>query len=760
MKIFTSFFCSIFFFQIGFSQVVNQRTFKRKIAKEYKVFSKEEIQNELKMSSKEYLSYRKKEEANRRKYLKTISSSRSRTNLCDNGTFEIGKVNASDWFFEWGGGDNGNYAIDVGFSIKNSGSFTPTNNHSTEVHHQVVGANSDPTFPVLNQVWLNTPPNNSHALRLGNTGVGMGYETISKRIIITDDNSQLKFSYAVVMDNPSGHKNSLPFFEVNIINANNPTIQYNNLVNLGNNSNRISSNNPLLIPNDLTASKRWKDWTCVTADLSSIKGQEVIIEFRNRDCLAGGHWCYTYLDNICLDECGESTEGSISINKDGNCGLPGQIAIDYILPTTANASMDIELQLIQNGKVLSNYNSPTLTSGSTYSFNLNLDNISGINPNLKGFDYKIIGKPKAGNFTFSPKVIGSTLEGEIKGQNNDCPITNYDLPICCPSINEDALKSFFDHIQGGDITTDFKLKFNYSSFYQKLFQAHFDYLKVIHPNLKGLSSHWAIHDAGTGPNPLTRNSTSTKLDEKYTWVNADGNGLQGNGNFFDVPLKINNWYKIRTGIYTEPNVLGDCATQAAHFYYRVVIENGKLVGTLNDGEKNLRKTNLGNEFNLSVCCPSFNQALLMDCFSHTQNKLITSDFQLDFNYNNYYQKLFQTQIDYINVIDPSVTALVTHWVIHDAGTGKDPITSNANNTKLEESWTVSKAGDTMLRGNGDFFNTKLKINNWYKIRTGIYTEPNNIFTDCESKDAHFYYRVSIEDGVPINTILHSKDSRK
>ncbi|MBK6698311.1 MAG: hypothetical protein IPG55_00095 [Saprospiraceae bacterium] len=44
----------------------------------------------------------------------------------------------------------------------------------------------------------------------------------------------------------------------------------------------------------------YKDWSCVEIDLSDYVNQIVQIEFRNRDCTAGAHFGYTYLDNLCL----------------------------------------------------------------------------------------------------------------------------------------------------------------------------------------------------------------------------------------------------------------------------------------------------------------------------------------------------------------------------------------------------------------------------------------------------------------------------
>lgn len=404
--------------------------FKEQVKADYTSISNEENKEKLEISFEEYYKSREEEYFNKLKYYQNLGKVRSVQNLCDNGTFESGEINTGDWNFYWSGGMN---PFSEGFNRVNTGSFNTMVPHSQQVHHQVQSPGPDPYFSALNKVY-SFPSGNTKSLRLGNAIPQFGSESISKVITVNSTNSTLSFSYALVMDNPANHPNSLPFFEVNIIDANNPTINYNNLINLGNGSNRLVSDNPLLKPNNVTAQRRWKDWTCVTADLSSLIGKKVIIEFYNRDCTAGAHWSYTYLDNICVDCDGSGgDEGSLELNqgKSDDCGIPGAICVDYVLPEGDNPSLDIELELIQNGVVVTTLSSPTLNSGSTYCFNLNTSNTSGLNTGLNGFDYKIIGNPKLGTFSLTPKIIGNSAAGVEPGTNNDydiiCP-GNFD---CC-----------------------------------------------------------------------------------------------------------------------------------------------------------------------------------------------------------------------------------------------------------------------------------------------------------------------------------------
>jgi len=451
----------------SFSQEL-PKNFKEKIRKEYNSISNKIKNEELNTTFEKYFTLKKEGLLNKQKFYKSIVNTRSVSNLCDNGTFESGDINSSDWLFYW----EGNNGSVNGTNRLNTGNFTGgATPHQNQVHHQVQSIGNDPTFPVLNKVY-SFPTGNTKSLRLGNKINGKGMESISKRITITSSTSQLSFSYALVMDNPAGHGTALPFFEVNILDNANTIINYNNLIDLGNGSNRISSNHPLLLPEG-NARRKYKDWVCVSADLSSLIGKTVIIEFNNRDCWAGAHFGYTYLDNICIP-CDNSptSEGSIKLGQSDDCDIPGSICVDYTLPIGNNPTISLQLEIIQNGTVVNTINSPVLTSGSSYCFQLTTTNTNGLNTSLQKFDYKIIGKPKLDTFNLSPKIIGNSGEGIILGVNNDydifCPITCDD---CCKTpLN---IWSFYG-TPGPLTTTNTTINGVDLSFAQETFELHLD----------------------------------------------------------------------------------------------------------------------------------------------------------------------------------------------------------------------------------------------------------------------------------------------
>ena len=84
------------------------------------------------------------------------------------------------------------------------------------------------------------------------------------------------------------------------------------------------------------------------------------------------------------------------------------------------------------------------------------------------------------------------------------------------------------------------------------------------------------------------------IQETFSWFEPQGEGMFfGNTNFFTASLNVNQWYKIHTGIYTEPNNILKKCRKSLHFFYRIQISNGKLIGTISDGKKVLKRLNLG-----------------------------------------------------------------------------------------------------------------------------------------------------------------------
>lgn len=288
------------------------------------------------------------------------------------------------------------------------------------------------------------------SIRLGNNSAGFGAEGIAKRFVVTPQNAQYFFQYAIIMDkshsNPNGSTNgSEVFFIAEAVDMTGNTID--KIVDIGNPGNpfinAVSSswgtNGP---PNNVF----YRNWRCASLDLSSKIGQEVVVMFINSDCSAGAHKGYTYIDAVC-ETCVNTNEGDIDINlSPENClNFPQTIGGTFTLPASGNAvNSTINLQIFQNNLLVTTLTNPVI-SGGNYSFTLN----PGDFPNQDaGQCYDLVANlsfqipDMSGNLQTvtqtSSSVVNGIQDGERPGINNDvCFCTTTPPPPCCdiPDLN-------------------------------------------------------------------------------------------------------------------------------------------------------------------------------------------------------------------------------------------------------------------------------------------------------------------------------------
>jgi hypothetical protein len=141
--------------------------------------------------------------------------------------------------------------------------------------------------------------------------------------------------------------------------------------------------------------------------------------------LASGSVCYMGLPNLIPNPCDLSYHITYICEASTHCG-PGRICFDYSLPTTTDAagnpitgSVTIKLDIYQNGALLTQFISPTLTSGSSYCFNITPSSIPGIDTALGGFDFVATGVFAIGNTPLGHIMVGSPPDGITEGRNND-----------------------------------------------------------------------------------------------------------------------------------------------------------------------------------------------------------------------------------------------------------------------------------------------------------------------------------------------------
>ncbi len=303
------------------------------------------------------------------------------------------------------------------------GSVANVNSHQTWV-----GTGSDPNVPIPT-----TAQGSSGAVRIGNAVAGCGCELLSKTFVVTPTVSTITFWFAVVLQNPQVPPHApgvQPFFWVRVTDASGNIVP--GAFDFGNGTDILVADftNPFFqIGKDAAGNPNgivYKDWSCAQIDLSSQIGKQVTVEFVTGDCGLCGHWGYAYIDSFCGD-CKGSPTGDITYNCEASthCG-PGRVCFDYELPTAKDpkgnpitGSVVITLGIYQNGALLTQLTSPTLTSGSSFCFNITPGSIPGINTSLGGFDFAATGAFAIGTTNLGHIKAGSAPDGTTPGQNND-----------------------------------------------------------------------------------------------------------------------------------------------------------------------------------------------------------------------------------------------------------------------------------------------------------------------------------------------------
>ena len=368
--------------------------------------------------------------------------------MCGNGDFESGIIQALEW--EGGYGTIGSPPV-IGFS---SGAINLSTSHQTIVNKGV-----DPTVGILT-VAPHPSPNN-FSVRLGNIINGCGTEQISKEFLVTAGNTNLAFWYACVFENPGHSINIQPGFQVNLT-LKPSNIDISSLVDLGNGSNFLIANSSDPFFHRGPGIVVYKDWSCVNIDLSRFINQIVEIEFINKDCGAGGHWGYTYLDNICVG----CPSGNASL-VNATC-IPGNICVNYSLPMINGVSGQCRflLDLIRDGITVYSDTSAMISSGSQFCFQV--DTCELLDEDFYDYKIKIDCSVPAPLCPLVPPPIQNPIHLPVQYLGLDSfgikPGLNNDLPTCCifPSLScDDHINVSLDSSCCAIITPDMIIEGNY-----------------------------------------------------------------------------------------------------------------------------------------------------------------------------------------------------------------------------------------------------------------------------------------------------------
>ncbi|MFY7861944.1 MAG: hypothetical protein ACOVP5_06915 [Chitinophagales bacterium] len=283
------------------------------------------------------------------------------TDCSINGDFENGSLLNADWvgrYKPYGQfpscndiqNDGVTYIIDPTLNALDPACFTtPFDNH-----YKIVSAGND---PLLGPLLRRTHNNSNFALKLGNSCIVMKSETMAKKYMVTTNNANFSFWYAVVLQNHDNNPCESPVFGVRLYvgNSSTPLENFVNLTGNGFGFIQYAPNLPFYNyanvqnPTRPNAHVMYSDWRCGKIDLSQFIGNTVTVEFYTKDCRADDHFGYAYIDDISCDptvEC--AREGGI---RDLVASIPcSKYCFNYFLPKIGSNIGTVEF-------ILRNYNS-------------------------------------------------------------------------------------------------------------------------------------------------------------------------------------------------------------------------------------------------------------------------------------------------------------------------------------------------------------------------------------------------------------------
>lgn len=198
------------------------------------------------------------------------------TEFCGNGGLEDNNwTNWDGWTGTFSNPRQHHGIVNGRHTIVNAGGFDPS-----------VGGSLLPVVP---------PGGGAHAVRLGNTTGGTQGEQLRYYFTVDNNNRIFRFRYAVVMNDPGHQAADQPRFGFRIVKTSgiNKLITAQTFV--------ANTSNPYFEVSPTNSAIIYRNWTCVTVDLSDYIGKHFFIEFTTKDCAQGAmdHFGLAYIDMVC-----------------------------------------------------------------------------------------------------------------------------------------------------------------------------------------------------------------------------------------------------------------------------------------------------------------------------------------------------------------------------------------------------------------------------------------------------------------------------
>lgn len=184
----------------------------------------------------------------------------------------------------------------------------------------------------------------------------------------TDNETRLKFNYKAVLQTIIGsdHDNEQPYFKARVVSSSGAVVSEFCLI--GDETNCIFSRAPNLEGGSVVLYTPM--WQSGILDISSIpNNEEFTIEFMTSRCGLGGHFGYSYVDDICFLHTNENLQGSIELNPLYKIcpTMPLSVCGDFTIPNSGGISATVNTIVLN---VRNASNSIVYTSSSPVTLNL------------------------------------------------------------------------------------------------------------------------------------------------------------------------------------------------------------------------------------------------------------------------------------------------------------------------------------------------------------------------------------------------------
>ncbi|MGB4850611.1 MAG: hypothetical protein WBP41_21975, partial [Saprospiraceae bacterium] len=187
-----------------------------------------------------------------------------------------------------------------GFNNINSGLYLFPISLGSTPRISIITPGLDPKVPIQ-KVY-----SGNYAIKIGMENVGnKEAERIVYDLLVDNNNKKFKYNYAVVLEEPNHSRRRNPFFWARIL--------YNGSVICQTGRKSSGTGDPFFKD---YAGFQYRNWDCVSCDLSNYVGRIVQVEFTVAGCAQGGHSGYAYIDGLCdIDP----INLDFNLNKDTYC---------------------------------------------------------------------------------------------------------------------------------------------------------------------------------------------------------------------------------------------------------------------------------------------------------------------------------------------------------------------------------------------------------------------------------------------------------